>query len=112
MGEVYCADDLKLGHPVALNSCRGVAESSRRFHLFLSEVRLSRQLAHPNVCRVYDIDEVDGQHFLSMEYIDGEDLKGLLRRIGRLPRDKGIEIAQQLCAGLAAATRRGCCTGI
>jgi serine/threonine protein kinase len=86
---------------------RGVAESSRRFQLFVSEVRLSRQLAHPNVCRVYDIDEVDGQHFLSMEYIDGEDLQGLLRRIGRLPRDKGLEIAQQLCAGLAAAHEKG-----
>ena len=108
MGEVYRADDLKLGHPVALKFLpRGVAESSRRFQLFVSEVRLSRQLAHPNVCRVYDIDEVDGQHFLSMEYIDGEDLKGLLRRIGRLPRDKGIEIAQQLCAGLAAAHEKG-----
>ena len=108
MGEVYRADDLKLGHPVALKFLpRGVAESSRRFQLFVSEVRLSRQLAHPNVCRVYDIDEVDGQHFLSMEYIDGEDLQGLLRRIGRLPRDKGIEIAQQLCAGLAAAHEKG-----
>ena len=108
MGEVYRADDLKLGHPVALKFLPpGVAESSRRFQLFVSEVRLSRQLGHPNVCRVYDIDEVDGQHFLSMEYIDGEDLKGLLRRIGRLPRDKGIEIAQQLCAGLAAAHEKG-----
>ena len=91
---------------------RGVAEISRRFQLFVSEVRLSRRVAHPNVCRVYDIDEVDGRHFLSMEYIDGEDLKGLLRRIGRLPRDKGIEIAQQLCAGLAAAHENGCCTEI
>ena len=68
---------------------------------------MSRQIAHPNVCRVYDIAEVDGQHFLSMEYIDGEDLKGLLRRIGRLPKDKGIQIAQQLCAGLAAAHEKG-----
>src|SRR5690349_17261400 len=71
MGEVYRADDLKLGHPVALKFLpRGVAESSRCFQSFVSEVRLSRQLAHPNVCRVYDIGEVDGQHFLSMEYID------------------------------------------
>lgn len=108
MGEVYRADDLKLGHPVALKFLpRDVKEGSRSFQHFLSEVRLSRQIAHPNVCRVYDIAEVDGQHFLSMEYIDGEDLKGLLRRIGRLPRDKGIQIAQQLCAGLAAAHEKG-----
>ena len=108
MGEVYRADDLKLGHPVALKFLPGeVKEGSRSFQHFLSEVRLSRQIAHPNVCRVYDIAEVDGEHFLSMEYIDGEDLKGLLRRIGRLPKDKGIQIAQQLCAGLAAAHEKG-----
>jgi len=108
MGEVYRADDLKLGHPVALKFLpREVAEGSRGFEYFLAEVRLSRQIAHPNVCRVYDIAEVDAQHFLSMEYIDGEDLKGLLRRIGRLPEDKGIQIAQQLCAGLAAAHEKG-----
>lgn len=67
-----------------------VHEGSRSSQHFLSEVRLSRQIAHPNVCRVYDIAEVDGQQFLSMEYIDGEDLKRLLRRIGRLPKEKGI----------------------
>ena len=104
MGEVYRADDLKLGQTVALKFLpENLATDPRRLRYFHSEVRLSRQISHPNVCRVYDIGEVDGQHFLSMEYIDGEDLKALLRRIGRLPRDKGIEIAQQLCAGLAAA---------
>ena len=70
MGEVDRADDLKLGHPVALKFLpREVEEGSRSFQHFLGEVRLSRQIAHPNVCRVHDIAEVDGQHFLSMEYI-------------------------------------------
>ena len=55
------------------------------------------------MCRVHDIGETGGQHFLSMEYIDGEDLASLLRRIGRLPSDKALELARQLCAGLAAA---------
>ena len=104
MGEVYRADDLKLGHTVALKFLpKEFAERPNRLENFLGEVRLSRQIAHPNVCRVYDVGEVGEHHFLSMEFIDGEDLKGLLRRIGRLPKDKGIEIAQQLCAGLAAA---------
>ena len=58
------------------------------------------------MCRVYDIGEIGGQHFLSMEYIDGEDLASLLRRIGRLPSDKALELARQLCAGLAAAHER------
>jgi hypothetical protein len=64
-------------------------------------------VTHPNVCRVHDVGEVDGQHFLTMEYVDGEDLASLLRRIGHLPRDKGLEIARQICAGLAAAHERG-----
>ena len=72
-----------------------------------NEVRLARQLAHPNVCRVYDIGEAHGELYLSMEFVDGEDLAALLKRIGRLPVDKGIEIARKLCAGLAAAHAKG-----
>jgi serine/threonine-protein kinase len=71
------------------------------------EVRLARQVSHPNVCRVYDVGELDGTPFISMEYVDGEDLKSLLRRIGRLPGDKAVEIARRLCAGLAAAHDKG-----
>src|SRR6202049_650068 len=104
MGEVYRAEDLKLGNVVALKflpaSLQNDAASLARFH---AEVRNARQVSHPNVCRVYDIGEVDGQHFLTMEYIDGEDLASLLRRIGRLPADKALETAHQICAGLAAA---------
>jgi len=108
MGEVYGADDLKLGQRVALKflpSDRGKSSSWRE--QFYAEVRMARQVSHPNVCRVYDVGESDGRHFLSMEFVDGEDLASLLRRIGRLPDDKAIEIAQQLCSGLAAAHRSG-----
>ena len=68
---------------------------------------MARQVSHPNVCRVYDIDEVEGHTFLSMEYVDGEDLASLLRRIGRFSTDRAIEISRQICAGLAAAHERG-----
>ena len=103
MGEVYRADDLKLNQPVALKflSLSRVTDAADLAR-FSSEVRLARQISHPNVCRVFDLGEVDGQSFLSMEYIDGEDLAGLLRRIGRLPVDKALELARQLAAGLAA----------
>ena len=108
MGEVYRADDLKLYQAVALkflpDSLARDGAALARFH---REARVARQISHPNVCRVFDIGEVDGQHFLSMEYIDGEDLSTLLRRIGRLPHDKAVEIARQLCAGLAAAHDTG-----
>jgi eukaryotic-like serine/threonine-protein kinase len=107
MGEVYRADDLKLGTPVALKFLpRALGDDPVRYERFLGEVRIARQVAHPNVCRVFDIGETvagSGQPFLSMEYIDGEDLASLLRRIGRLPADKALDIARQICAGLAAA---------
>jgi serine/threonine-protein kinase len=108
MGEVYRAEDLKLGQAVALKFLpKDVTHRADRLARFRQEVRLARQVSHPNVCRVHDIGEVGGQHFLSMEYIDGEDLASLLRRIGRLPPDKALELARQLCTGLAAAHDRG-----
>jgi serine/threonine protein kinase len=113
MGEVYRAEDLKLGNVVALKflptTLQNDAAALAAFH---AEVRNARQVSHPNVCRVYDIGEVNGQHFLTMEYIDGEDLASLLRRIGRLPPDKALETAHQICAGLAAAHDCGLLTWI
>jgi serine/threonine-protein kinase len=108
MGEVFRADDLRLGQPVALKFLPATVEHDPiRLAQFHNEVRTARQVSHPNVCRVYDIGEIEGQHFLTMEFIDGEDLSSLLRRIGRLPEDKAIEIARQICAGLHAAHERG-----
>ena len=78
-----------------------------RLERFLDEVRVARQVSHPSVCRVYDVGEVDGHPFLSMEYIDGEDLSSLLRRIGRLPPAKAIEIGREVAGGLAAIHREG-----
>ena len=109
MGEVYRADDLLLEQPVALKFLpeavdKNNAEALERFR---NEIRIARRVSHPNVCRVYDVGEVEGHTFLSMEYVDGEDLASLLRRIGRLPGDKGLEISRQLCAGLAAAHKEG-----
>ena len=107
MGEVYRADDLNLGQEVALKFLPEAATSEDALERFRSEVRIARQISHPNVCRVYDIGEANGQIYLSMEYIDGEDLASLLRRIGRLPSDKVVEIARKICAGLAAAHNKG-----
>lgn len=103
MGEVYRADDLKLGQPVALKFLPRELETDPSFLArFHAEVRAARQVSHAHVCRVHDIGEVNGRHFLTMEYVDGEDLATLLRRIGSLPAAKAIEIARQLCAGLQA----------
>lgn len=108
MGEVYRATDLTLGQSVALKFLPAEAAGNNRLlERFAGEVRVAPQVSHPNVCRVYDLGEVDGAPFISMEYVDGEDLASLLPRIGRLPADKAIETARRICAGLAAAHDRG-----
>ncbi|MHC4696180.1 MAG: serine/threonine-protein kinase [Planctomycetota bacterium] len=108
MGVVYRADDLTLGQTVALkflnpSMCMNPTWLAR----FRNEVRMAREVTHPSVCRVYDIGQADGKHFLTMEYVDGEDLDSLLRRIGRLPRNKAVDTARQICIGLAAAHGAG-----
>jgi len=108
MGEVYRADDLKLGQPVALKFLPpALAGDPVRRERFIAEVRITRGLAHPNICRVYDISEFEGRYFLSMEFIDGEDLASLIQRIGYLSNQKALDLARQLAAGLAAAHARG-----
>src|SRR5689334_22138102 len=107
MGEVYRADDLRLGQPVALKFVAVNADNRRAIERLYSEVRIGRQVSHPNVCRLHDIVETDGLRFIAMEYVDGEDLASLLRRIGRLPANKAIEVAREIAAGLAAAHDRG-----
>ena len=108
MGEVYRADDLKLGQRVALKFVpQRIASDRRAFERLCAEVRIGRQISHPNVCRIHDIVEIAGQHFIAMEYVDGEDLASLLRRIGRLPSDKALALTRDICAGLAAAHEKG-----
>ncbi len=107
MGEVYRADDMTLAQPVALKFLPEKTIDQDILERFRNEVRIARRVSHPNVCRVYDIGEADGRHFLSMEYVDGENLASLLRRIGRLPQDKALEVARRVCAGLAAAHAKG-----
>lgn len=108
MGEVFRADDLTLGQPVALKFLPPhLSNDPDRLARFRKEVASARRVSHPNVCRVYDIVEHDGQSFLTMEFVDGEDLASVLRRMGRVPEEKGIEVARQLCSALAAVHDQG-----
>src|SRR6187431_2952811 len=91
MGEVYRADDLKLGQTVALKFLPvHLQQQPGYLTRLIEETKLARQVAHPNVCRVYDLGDWRGRHFLTMEYIDGEDLASLITRIGFLPRLKAL----------------------
>ena len=108
MGDVYRADDLTLRHPVALKFLPApMADDPARAAQLRAEVRVARGITNPHVCRVHDIAEVNGEWFMTMEYVDGEDLHSLLKRIGRAPREKALDIARQLCAGVAAAHAKG-----
>ena len=91
MGEVYRADDLTLGQPVALKFLPvHIATDPDRLAGFRKEVAAARKVSHPNVCRVYDIVEHEGQSFLTMEFVDGEDLSSaVLKRLGRVPEEIG-----------------------
>ncbi|HVR42286.1 MAG TPA: serine/threonine-protein kinase [Thermoanaerobaculia bacterium] len=102
MGVVYAADDLKLGQRVALKFVHPGSRPQLAARL-LGELRTGRQIAHPNVCRLYDVVELGEGHFISMEYVEGEPLDALLARSGRLSPERTLELARELCAGLAAA---------
>jgi serine/threonine-protein kinase len=105
MGEVYRAHDTVLDVPVAVKLLLASHTDSRE--QLIGEVRLAREVTHPAVCRVFDVGEADGRLYFTMEYVDGEDLSSLLGRIGRLPPDKVLDIAHQVCGGLAAAHAKG-----
>src|SRR5688572_30616991 len=101
MGEVWRADDLVLGAPVALKFVRSATPEARQ--RLIQEVRLARQITHPAVCRVFDVGEADGRVFYSMELVEGEDLATLVQRAGRLPQERVVDIGCQVCDGITAA---------
>jgi serine/threonine protein kinase len=107
MGAVYRADDLLLGTTVALKFLPGTLHNQSTLERFRNEVRIARQVSHPNVCRVYDIGEAGGLVFLSMEFVEGEDLASVLGRVGKLSPGQALDIARKLCSGLTAAHERG-----
>jgi len=108
MGEVYKADDLELDQTVALKFLpEELSKNEDLLRRFRGEVRNARQVSHRNVCRVFDIGETEGLYYLTMEYIDGDDLSMLLKRIGRLPSDKAVEISRDISMGLAAIHKAG-----
>jgi eukaryotic-like serine/threonine-protein kinase len=108
MGTVYLAHDRSLEEVVALKILRGdLAESAHIARRFLSEIKLARLVTHANVCRIHDYGE-DGQiHYISMELIDGPDLKHVLGARGAVPTAQAYEIAIQLVEGLDAIHRVG-----
>ncbi len=108
MGEVWRASDLKLRVEVALKALPSrLVDNPKRREMMRSEVRSAREVISPNVCRIYDLVEADGQELISMEYIDGVTLSEYLRREGPLELQEASEIGMQLLAGLEAIHKSG-----
>jgi len=103
MGEVWHAFDLKLRVEVALKALRGdLFKSERRLELLRQEVRAAREVVSPNVCRTFDLIEVEGRELVSMEYVDGATLLGVLQERGPLELKEAQDIASQFLSGLEA----------
>jgi serine/threonine protein kinase len=108
MGKVYKALDTKIGEKIALKVIKPeIALDKRTIERFNNELKLARKIRHKNVCQMFDLGEEKGTHFISMEYVRGEDLKQLIRKVGRLSAGQAILIAKQVCDGLEEAHRLG-----
>jgi len=106
MGAVYRALDTMVGDVVALKTLDlGVAPNEATIERFRREVRLARRITHPNVARTHDLGEANGQHYLTMELVDGTDLQTVLEREPKLPADRAARIALCIADGLGAGDR-------
>ncbi len=108
MGTVYRVEDKKIGQDIALKLIKPeIASDKKTIERFRNELKTTRMISHRNVCRMFDLDDAEGTHFITMEYIPGEDLKSLIRRVKQIPERTAISIAKQVCEGLAEAHRLG-----
>ena len=107
MGSVYKVFDKKIKEEVALKILKPEIADKKTIERFSSELKLARKIRHENVCQMYDINEEEGTHYITMEYVPGEDLKSFISRSGLLTVGKAISIAKQVCEGLSEAHRLG-----
>ncbi len=108
MGKVYKVFDRKINDVVALKLIRPeISLSEKAVERFKNELRIARKIAHRHVCRMYDVGEQGFSHFITMEYVPGEDLKAFIRRAGQITPAKAVTLAQQVAEGLAEAHRLG-----
>ena len=108
MGKVYRVEDNKINEEVALKILRPqIAVDKKTIERFRNELKLARRIAHRNVCKMYDLDEEKGTHYITMEYVPGEDLKSMIKMSRQLSVATAVNIAKQVCEGLSEAHRLG-----
>jgi serine/threonine protein kinase/Tfp pilus assembly protein PilF len=108
MGSVYRVADTKLNQEVALKLIKPeIAQDKKSIERFRNELKLARNIRHKNVCGMFDLGETEGAHFITMEYVRGEDLKSFIHRSGQLAVGTAVRVARQVCEGLAEAHKLG-----
>ena len=108
MGKVYRVFDKQIEEEVALKLIRPeIASHEKTIERFKNELKITRNISHKNVCKMYDLNEDNGTHYLTMEYVPGEDLKSMIAMMGRLSAGQVVSITKQVCEGLAEAHRSG-----
>ena len=108
MGRIYKVQVTKIGVKAALKLIRPEAGSDRQsLERFTNELKLARKIRHKNICQMFDLGEDAGTRYLTMEYVHGEDLKQIIRKMGRLSPGQAVAIALQVCDGLAEAHKLG-----
>jgi serine/threonine protein kinase/tetratricopeptide (TPR) repeat protein len=108
MGRVYKAQDTEIKEKIALKLIKPEISSDKKtIERFQNELKLARKISHRNVCRMHHLEKSEGNYFITMEYVDGENLKGMIRMMEQLSSGKAISIAKQVCEGLSEAHRIG-----
>jgi eukaryotic-like serine/threonine-protein kinase len=108
MGRVYRVLDKKLNEEVALKLIRPeIASDADTIRRFSAELKLARKISHRNVGRMYELMEDEHLHFITMEYVPGEDLRSFIRRSRQLAVGTATAIGRQICEGLSEAHRLG-----
>ncbi|NIM91497.1 MAG: protein kinase [Candidatus Aminicenantes bacterium] len=108
MGKVYKVHDTEIKEKVALKLLKPeIASDEKTIDRFRNEIKLARKIAHKNVGRMFDLGKGEGTYFITMEYVPGQDLKGLIRQTGKLAIETTLSIAKQICEGLQEAHKLG-----
>ncbi len=108
MGRVYKALDKEVNEKMAIKLIKSeIAADKKTIDRFRNELKFSRKISHKNVCRMYDLNKEEDSYYITMEYVDGKDLKSMIRMMGQLTVKKAISIAEQMCDGLTEAHRLG-----
>jgi serine/threonine-protein kinase len=108
MGKVYRAEDKKIKQEIAIKLIKPeIASNKKTLERFSHELKTARKIRHKNVCAMYYLGDEKGTHYITMEFVKGEDLKKLIRKMGQFSTAQVIPIMEQICEGLAEAHRQG-----